>query len=242
MNILILDDEKSSREVISKLISDGVKSVSQIFLADDFETAQKLLLREKINVLLIDVSMPEGTGFDFLDQLDYSRYSVVFITAYKEYALEAVKYRAFDYLLKPLKLSDLVKVFERIENAGSENASTNLSALSIEEHKIDITTDSGHVIEHIDNILYIESKGHNSTIFLSTGQKLESNKSIGYFEKLLTDLPFFRIHNIYLVNLQKIAGYNVGDLDVTLMTGETLPLAKRKKSLFVKHLKEIIIS
>jgi len=242
VNVLILDDENSSRIVISRLLQDGVPEIREIFEASDFETAQRILLKQPIDVLLIDIGMPEGTGFDFLDTLDYSRYSVVFITAHKEYALEAVKYRAFDYLLKPINQQDLKQVFKRIIDETGTAVNTSLGSFSIEEHKIDITTETGHVIQHIDNILYIQSSGHNSIIQLTSGKQLSSTKSIGFYEKLLSHTPFFRVHNTYLINLQKVAAYNLGDLEVTLVDGEAVPLAKRKKSLFVKELKEIIIT
>jgi two-component system LytT family response regulator len=242
VNVLILDDEKSSRLVISHLLADGVPEVELIYEAADFETAQSILLKKTVDVLLIDIGMPEGTGFDFLDMLDYSRYSVIFVTAHKEYALEAVKYRAFDYLLKPISQLDLIKVFSRIKDETVSPVNTSLTSMAVEENKIDITTDTGHVIQHINNILYIQSAAHNSIVKLTSGQELASTKSIGYYEKLLSLTPFFRVHNTYLINLQKVAAYNLGDLEITLVDGETVPLAKRKKSLFVKELKEIIIT
>ena len=232
MNVLVLDDENSGRQVLKKLIAEYIPDVYHVYLADDFKTAQSVLLKHDIDVILIDISMPEGTGFDFLDMLNYERYNIVFITAHQEFALDAIKYRAFDYVLKPVSHLKLIDVFNTIKKRMSSTPFVR-NGNSIANLKITLSGEDSYSVYDLEGVSYITSSGPNTTVYFSNGTSKTSAKSIGHYETLLENAGFFRIHHSTLVNLKKVKSYSLVTYEVVLENNVILSLSKRKKIGFV---------
>lgn len=238
MNVLILDDENSSRQVLKKLIAEYIPIVAHVYVAEDFSSAQSILLKHDIDVILIDVSMPEGTGFDFLDTLNYERYNIVFITAHQEFALDAIKYRAFDYVLKPVSHLKLIDVFNVMSKRLGSNPAVR-KANSAEELKITISGKDSYSVYDLEGVSYITASGPTTMVHFANGTQKESMKSIGHYETLLENAGFHRIHHSTLVNLRKVKSYSLLTFEVVLENNVVLSLSKRKKIGFVQAISRI---
>jgi two-component system LytT family response regulator len=239
MNVLILDDENSGRQVLKKLLADYIPDATNVYLAEDFSSAQSILLKREIDVILIDISMPEGTGFDFLDSLNYERYNIVFVTAHQEFALDAIKYRAFDYVLKPVSHLKLIDVFNVIKKRNNTAPFIRSSTNSTEGLKITISGENTYSVYDLEGVSYIEANGPNTTVYFSNGVSKTSVKSIGHYETLLENASFFRIHHSTLINLKKVKSYSLLTFEVVLENNVILSLSKRKKVGFVQAIAQI---
>lgn len=239
MNVLVLDDENSGRQVLKKLIAEYIPDVYHVYLADDFKTAQSVLLKHDIDVILIDISMPEGTGFDFLDMLNYERYNIVFITAHQEFALDAIKYRAFDYVLKPVSHLKLIDVFNTIKKRMNAMPFVRNGSNSAENLKITLSGENSYAVYDLDTVSYITSSGATTSVYFSNGTVKQSLKSIGHYETLLENAGFYRIHHSTLVNLKKIKSYSLVTYEVVLENNAILNLSKRKKIGFAQAIGRI---
>lgn len=241
MNVLVLDDENSGRQVLKKLLAEYIPDVTHIYLAEDFKTAQGVLLKHDIDVILIDISMPEGTGFDFLEMLNYERYNIVFITAHQEFALDAIKYRAFDYILKPVSHLKLIDVINTIKKRMKSVPYTRNGAGSSDNLKITVAGEDTYSVYDLAEISYITSSGPSTTVHFSNGTEKQSTKSIGHYETLLENAGFYRIHHSTLINLKKVKSYSLVTYEVVLENNAILSLSKRKKIGFVQAINRVSV-
>ena len=247
LHAFIVDDEPKNRRILKELLNRYCTDVTVIGEAGNSNEALSFLQKTKPDVLLLDIEMPGGNGFDLLDQLKPVAYEVVFITAFDEYAVKAFKYSALDYLLKPVNIEELQaaieKVKERKNNSQSSNVRlSNLAANrltdSYEKHKIALELPrGGFQFVNIVNILYFESKVGYTHIVTTEAQKFISSRSLKEFEELLPDTVFCRIHYSFLVNVQKIKKYKKGRGGSVEMTdGRLLDVASRRKEHLLKLL------
>ena len=184
--------------------------------------------------------LQDGTAFDVLEGIEYEDFSVVFITAYQEYAVTAFKFNAIDFLLKPIDPKDLISIVNTIEEnfknkrfTTEEQLQSTKTAIESQTSKYDfIAIPSTKKIDFIktDDILYFESDGRYTIIYLTNDTTVYVSKNIGEYEKILVSKSFFRIHKKYLINLKYIININNSDGSNCELLGDvTLPVAKRRK-------------
>jgi two-component system LytT family response regulator len=187
--------------------------------------------------------MPAMDGFQFIKNLKNKDFPVVITTAYNQYALQALKNEAIDYLLKPIDTDDLELTIAKIKKFNAKNLTIErlekmLLNYNSESHskKITINTDGKLVFLNSDDILYAESDGNYSTIFLKDGQKILLTKKLKEVNALLPQSSFFRIHNSYIINLNKIKEFLKTDGYVVLESNHKIPVSRQKKSDFLDML------
>lgn len=245
INILILDDEELSRKSIIKSIEnfDEFKNKLTIYQAESTIEAEKILNNIKIQILLLDIEMPNENGIDFLVRLKKPNFKVIIITAYQEFAISAFKQNALAYILKPIIDEELLialkKCFKAIHLVKNRQYYKNILELTktLSNNKIAIPTIEGFEMIDIDSILYMTADGNYSIIFTKTN-KILSSKSLKYFELRLPNTLFIRIHDAHIININKTLKYVKGNGGYIVMENQQhLDVSVRRKKNLMQFLK-----
>jgi len=249
---IIIEDEERTRNFLHKMLNRYCPELKVIGLAPDVGSAVQTINQKKPALIFLDVEMPDGNGFDVIDQIDDYDFEVIFVTGYNEHAIRAIKVNALDYLLKPIDTDELVlavrKAIKRINSKAlaSENLNKLLEQTSnnktLEEDKIVIHTASGIDFITIKDIVYCKADKNYTTFFLSGNKEVISSTNLGEYEKKLPNQHyssshrFFRSHKSYLVNLHYLTSYDSQEYKIILADNLTVPLSQRKRSEFMKIL------
>jgi two-component system LytT family response regulator len=244
VSLVIIDDEKKAREGLKDMVSLFCNQVEVIGEAENVAEGMKIITALQPDVVLLDIQMPDGSGFELLRQLKPIQFKLVFITAYEEYAVEAFKFSAVDYLLKPVDPDELVQAIQKIESElEREEAELKMNAfleniknMSKESKKIVLkTTESIHLV-NVKDIIRCESEGNYTRFFFDGGKKILVSKTLKEFDGLLVPYGFFRSHQSHLVNLDHILQYEKIDGGYLVMKDQsTVPVALRKKDQLIKY-------
>ncbi len=249
---VIVDDEPNSQMIIKKLLEKYIPEVQVIGTADSVESAVKVISEKKPDLVFLDISMPDGDGFEVLEKIKDKDFKVVFITAYDNYAIRAFEVSALHYLLKPVKVEDLQDAVNRYkeELKSSERADLNTQleilkgVLNRERDlkRLILSTSSGmHVID-IDDIIRCESSNNYTTFYFTNGKRIIVSKSIQMYEKMLEPYHFCRIHNKHIVNLKYIKKFVKGRGGyVELTNGEQIDVSESRKKILMNKLRQYAI-
>ena len=243
MKTIIVDDRNSIREFIKGLL----EKESDIIIAAEAENVKTAI--EKINslkpdLILLDVQMPDGTGFDVLEGVDYDDFRVVFITSYEEFAIKAFKYSALDYVIKPIEpdafydaISKARKYFSATDQQLKiKSLIQNLTSNKKSKKLVLNTQETVHIIDSED-IVRCESDGSYTTVFLKGNRKILISKKIKDFEEMLENLSFFRVHRSHLVNLHYVDRFEKKDGGFVVMKDDArVSLSQSKKDEFFELL------
>lgn len=233
---LIIDDEQHNRQLIADLLQNHIPQISLVGEADGVKSGLKSLRELVPDLVLLDIRMEDGDAFDLLNQIGNITFKIIFITAYEEYALKAIKFSALDYLLKPVSLNELKLAIDKAEKQILKDLKTQLSELSnnLQPNQIKrIVLRSAEKLQLIPvkDIIRCEAERSYSMFFLTNGKKIIVSSPMKYFEDILGEQGFFRTHKSHLVNLSFVESYIKADGGhVVLTDGTTLPVAMRKKS------------
>ncbi|HLP56596.1 MAG TPA: LytTR family DNA-binding domain-containing protein [Fluviicola sp.] len=236
MNTLIVDDVKLSRDGLSVLINTHFQEANIVGSVPSVEAARKLLKAEQVDLLFLDIQLQDGLSFDILDDVSMNS-KVIFITAYEKYAIEALRKGAFDYLLKPINVSELKKCIERIrelrelENEHLAKASDSL----VFKEKIGISSMDGIEYVNTAEISYLKADGKYTMVCLKNNT-ITSSKNLKMFEVILPESSFMRVHHSYLVNLSQVVRFKKDDVMLVLEDGTEIPVAKSRKDLLTRRL------
>lgn len=240
---VIVDDEPKAIQSLSWELTNFNKDIEIIKTFTSPEKALEFLKTNVPHCLFLDIQMPSMDGFQFLDKLNNKDIAVVITTAYDEYAIKALKREALDYLLKPIDSDDLRETLEKIRKFNSRTInSSKLEQVLLEfnaknsDKKITISTEGKLLFLKQDDILFIESDGNYSTLFLSDKQKILVTKKLKEINSLLPEQNFFRIHNSFIINLGKIKEFLKTDGYVIMESGHKIPVARQRKSDFLEKL------
>ncbi len=243
MKILIIDDETRARKGIINILKLSSMDVIIVGEADGVVAGIEAIIKHKPDLVLLDIDMPDGTGFDLLKGLDYIDFKVIFITAYEEYAVKAFEISAVDYILKPADpqklLNAIIKAKEMVEKESVSlklNALfANLDAVKSDSKKLVLKTAEKIFIISTHDIVRCESDMGYTQFFLVDGRNILMSKNLKDYEVILDGLGFFRIHQSHLINLKFIDYYDKTEGGSVIMKdGSMLPLARRKKESFLK--------
>jgi two-component system, LytTR family, response regulator len=235
LKAIIIDDEELSRKNVEKLIETFCPDVSIIATFDAPFNAVDFLRQNTIDLLFLDISMPLVNGFEFLEGLPFERnFEVIFVTAYEEYALKALRIGATDYILKPISVKELQEAISKVKAKRRAKNEVSLGK------KISVSHSKGVSIFNYSDILYFEANDDLTTIHLVDNQKLYLTKSLKEFQSAL-DKSFFRIHKSYLINLAHIQGYSLQEGGLAIMKNNVkLPISRRNMADFVETLKNFV--
>ncbi len=237
--VLVDDEEKALQSLTWELTNFS----DEINVAASFTNPLEALDYLAVNTpdcLFLDIEMPTMDGFQFIQKLTNKNFPVVITTAYNQYAIKALKNEAIDYLLKPIDTDDLNDTLIKIRKHNAKNFSAdrlekillNFNANAVHK-RITLNTDGKLLFLKSDEIIYAESDGNYSTIYLVGGQKIVLTKKLKEVNQLLPEESFFRIHNSYIINLMKVKEFLKTDGYVVLQSGEKIPVSRQKKSDFL---------
>ena len=240
LKAVIVDDEIKALQSLSWELTNFSKEINVVAsFTDPFEALSYLEINTP-DCLFLDIEMPTMDGFQFIQKLQNKNFPVVITTAYNQYAIKALKNEALDYLLKPIDTDDLEETIVKIKKFNTRNLTVdklekillNFNS-STNTKKITINTDGKLLFLESNEILYAESDGNYSTIFLTDGQKIVLTKKLKEVNELLPPDTFFRIHNSYIINLNKIKEFLKTDGYVILNSNHKIPVSRQKKSDFL---------
>lgn len=240
MKVGIIDDEIHCIESLVMSLQALNAGIEIIFKASRVDDALELVNRVEIDLLFLDVEMPRLNGFEFLDQLGDIKFEIIFTTAYSQYALKAFKYKAFDYLMKPIASDDLKTSIEKYQTKRKNLSQTNEPDMSqfiellkkdnIISAKIAVPVSEGLEFIKVNDIIYAQSQNNYSLLILNNGEQLLFSKTLKDVESTLKKYYFIRIHQSYLINPNYMKKYFRNDGGSILMeNGETLPISQSKK-------------
>ncbi len=236
LNAIIVEDEKVSQEILENYLLKYCPKVKVKAIAANISEAKSALDAHECDILFLDVEMPYGNAFDLLDQIETPSFQTVFVTAYQQYAIEALNAHAAYYLLKPISIDELIKAVNYVEEIISRELSLQEQITSPKiqpvEGKITIGTQEGFEVLEPKNILYCKADDNYTEIFLPGDKKIAS-KTLKFFEKALESYGFARIHKSYLVNVNHITKYRKGKGGSVILSDETeiMVAPARKKAL-----------
>lgn len=242
---IIVDDEEKA---IQSLAWELNRFQEKITIVASFTSPKEALAyckenTQDIDCIFLDIQMPAMDGFQFLKQLQPNPYQIVFTTAYDEYAIKAIKHDALDYLLKPIDTDDLAICISRIQkNIEKENSLDKLEEvlkkfqLNSKDKKITINTDGKLIFLKESDIIFAASDGNYSTLHLADNQKIVLTKKLKEVNDLLPDDDFFRIHNSYIINLNKVKEFFKTDGYVVMNGNQKIPVARQRKTDFLDKL------
>ncbi|MFT5821298.1 MAG: two-component system LytT family response regulator [Crocinitomix sp.] len=220
---VIVDDEAKARENIKILIEDYCPEIELVNSFSNPKEGLSFLLRESVDLLFLDIRMPEMTGFELLENFIQKRPKTIIVSAHENYGIEAVKAGAFDYLLKPIGISDIRALVTRLFDVNEYETK------SLDSNKISVPHGSGFKVVDLDNVMYIESDNSYCDLHIGGEGKLVVSCSIKEFERMLSNKGFFRIHNRYLINMKFLESFSLIDGGiVTLIDHTQLPVSRRK--------------
>lgn len=247
LRTVIIDDEILMRQSLEKLVNDHCPNVKLVAQAGSVKTGVEAIKRHHPDLVLLDIRLDDGTGFDLIKQLEPVDFKVIFITAYDEYAIKAIKFSALDYLLKPVEPADLAEAVNKAEKLVLKELNTQLSVLAdnmqsatAASRKIILKTfDNIHLVK-ISDIIYCESDDYYTTFHLVDDRKIMMSATLKKYEEMLADYGFFRVHRSYMINLVHIVRFEKAEGGNIVLTGDhIIPVSSRRREQLLEILDRI---
>jgi len=249
LKAILIDDEKNSRDALQKKIQAHCSHIHIVAVCSNGMEGIAAIQQYKPQLVFLDIEMPHMNGFTMLEQVEEKNFELIFTTAYNQYAINAIRYGAFDYLVKPVDTAELVAVVKRAtEKTQQQHTGERLNLLL--EHlqqpgggtpkKIAVSTHEGLELVPIETIVYLEAVGNYTQLYFTQQKPLLASKTLKEFEDLLHNAGFFRIHNASLVNLLFVKKYIRGEGgQVQLTNNVVLDVARRRKEELLEQLMKI---
>lgn len=239
---ILIDDERSSLRNLEQKIVEYCPELKIISVVEQPAEAIFLIRHHKPDVIFLDIEMPHMNGFRMLNELDGYAGEIIFTTAYSHYTIDAIRFSAFDYLMKPVVIEELQEAVRRLGRQLSTRTRDRLDVLRgalgktrTQDDRMAVPTGDGLEFIQMKNIIRIESSSNYSRIFLSSGKPLLVTRLLKEFEEMLRPYRFYRVHNVHLINLNYVRKYVRGDGGKVIMeNGDEIEVSRRRKDEFLK--------
>lgn len=244
---VIVEDEEMARNVLKSLLAQYCKDVMICAEADDVVSGKTIIEAYRPDLVFLDIEMPGGSGFKLLNSIENINFETIFITAYEQFAIKAIRHDALDYLLKPVDPKELVAAVEKVKETKLkkslerqyDNILKNLNPDQLVVRKISLSTsDKIHLID-VDNIIRCESDNYYTIIYFKDGSNLMVTKTLKEIEQKLEEFGFVRTHKSHLVNLRCIMNFIKDEMMVVMEDGVKVPVSKRKKESIMEVIKSL---
>lgn len=231
---IIIDDEKKAIINLSVLLKTYCNNVDIIGSAVSIDDGVELIEKLNPDLIFLDVKMPFGTGFDLLNKLNNIDFQVIFVTAYNQYAIQAIKCNALDYLLKPIDIEELIKAVDKCSFKTKEDQRVNSLLREINEGKsptkIALANEGGYTMVPIDSIIRCEASVNYTIFHIENAKSITVTRTLKQFEDLLPKDKFIRVHQSNLVNIDKVEKFYKTDGAYLLMSDSSkISISRRKK-------------
>lgn len=244
LKAMIIDDEERASDALRLMIEKFIPQIQQVFVCNDSRSAGEMIHVHNPSLIFLDIRMPYLSGFDVLQKLPNKKFKVIFTTAYNEYAIQAIRFSAFDYILKPVDVEELIQGVNRFiaqeeafhDHTLYENMLQNMNASDSKDFKLALPTKEGiHFLNPVE-IIRCEAVG-NYTRFIVEGKKqFIISKTLGEYDDLLTPFNFIRTHKSHLVNKNYISFID-HDGFIILKDSSKVEVSRRRKENVIEALK-----
>jgi two-component system LytT family response regulator len=242
---VIVEDELKSRDMLAAMIRKITPELDIVGLAGNVSEAEKLIRELKPELVFLDISMPDGSGFDLLEKVSGQKFELIFATASDQHAIRAIKFSACDYLLKPIDMDELKLAVEKVVQKkqsvpNMENLQFLIQHLRRADdnfQKITLPTGNAYEIVNVKDIVRCEADGSYTTFYLSDKRKLMISAGLKHYEELLPENDFIRVHHHHLINMQHVLRFLREDGGYAVMSdGSKIEISRRKKEAFMEKL------
>ncbi len=246
MKAIIVEDEQKSREMLATLIKNNFPQLIIAGQGKNVAEGINLIKTHQPQLLFLDISMPDGTGFDVLEKVQGMKFDIIFTTATDKHALKAIKYSACDYLLKPIDVDELKAAVEKVLQKQTTSLPSmenlqfliqNLKRADDNYSKITLPTSNTYEIITIKDIIRCEADGSYTYFYLTGGKKLMVSATLKHYEDLLPANDFIRVHHHHLLNMNHVLRFLKVDGGYAIMSDNTqIEISRRKKDTFLERL------
>ncbi|MEZ5199374.1 MAG: LytTR family DNA-binding domain-containing protein [Bacteroidales bacterium] len=239
---IIIDDEQESRNTISNILKNYCKNVTVIAQAENVKQGLEVISAQRPDVIFLDIQMPDGSGFDLLEKINRMDFEIIFVTAFDQFALKAIKFSALDYILKPVDPQQLLDAVEKINKQPSDIDIISQKIHTLVRNKngferITLPTFEGFKFINIKDIIRCEADNNYTHFFLNSGEKILVTKTLKEFDDTLSGMDFIRIHQSHLVNTKFVDRYVKGDGGYIVMAdGSEVEVSRRRKEEFLNRM------
>jgi two-component system LytT family response regulator len=242
---IIIDDDKASVETLSLYLTRCFPQVSVVASAHDVGPGIMEIEAHRPQLVFLDIEMPSGTGFDLLEKLKYRDFELVFVTAHNQFAMNAFRFGALDFLLKPLNVQHLDEAMARVLDRSRRQLSLDVLLDHIgglqQAKKIAIPVVGGFEVVLLEDIIYLKGERNYTRIFLKNDHKIVSSRTLKKYQDLLEPSAFFRVHQSFLINLDQIKSYSTQQgSTVMLAEGSSIPVSRSYKDALVAIFKNMM--
>jgi two-component system LytT family response regulator len=241
---IIIDDETNGRENLRGVLEKYCPDVSVVAETGSALTGIEAINRHHPDLVFLDIEMPDGNGFKVLEFFDKPTFGVIFVTAYDQFAIQAIRFSAIDYLLKPINIIELKNAVDRFRNRKKEQSELLMQQfkqnrlVELPSKKIALPTAERIEFREVNSIVRCEGEGNYTHFIFIDGSKLLISRSLVEFEEILEGFDFLRTHKTHLVNLAHIKAFNKTDgCSLTMSNGNNVPVSRRRKELILEKLK-----
>lgn len=249
MKVIIIDDENKARRLISTLIAEQCPEISEQYEASDLESGVALIKEHKPDIVFLDIEMPKHSGLQIAEFFEPNEISfqIIFITAYNEYAVQAFRLSAVDYILKPIDVTELKSAIDKAKKNIEKNSITdkldNLKKVfqQLSLNKMVLEVPKGILFVSHDDIVLFEADGMYTKVYMKNNEMQLICKPLKHFVDQLEDKPiFYKPHRSYLLNLRYMKELSKKDgFHIIMENNKTIPVAKEKKDEFLQMIQEL---
>lgn len=247
LKAIIVEDESISRQILASYLERYCPDVMLVAQAEDIQSGIVAIQKHQPDILFLDVEMPKGNGFDLLEQVGEINFETVFVTAFGNYAIKALNYSAAYYILKPVSIEDLVAAVDKIRQKKQKEQPSistkilleNIHTSGLQNYKIVLPLQDGFDVVNIKDIIHCKANDNFTDFFFLNKPKKMICRTLKFYEELLAESGFMRVHKSHLINLDHIVKYTRGKGgQLTMADGSVIDISPNKKEeLMVKFTK-----
>jgi two-component system LytT family response regulator len=239
MHTIIIDDEIAAIENLQIMLNKYCKNINIVATAQSADEGVLLINKENPDLIFLDIEMPHTNGFDLLKRFPNPTFSVIFTTAYNQYAIQAIKFSALDYLLKPIDVDELITAVSKVEDKSKiDDERLNVLLKNIDTKttkRLALPKDGGYSIIKVETIIRCEASDNYTTFYIKDKKPILVSRTLKEFENMLPKDNFLRVHQSHLINIDKVEEYYKTDGAYVLMEdGSTVSISRRKREEFEK--------
>ncbi|MBK9982018.1 MAG: response regulator transcription factor [Saprospiraceae bacterium] len=245
LKVLLIDDEQRATDALRLMIIKTIPEITDVMVCNDARQAAEKIHQFQPGLVFLDIQMPHLNGFELLEKIPNKNFKIIFTTAYNEYAIQAIRYSAFDYLLKPVDMEELQAAVHRFIEGHEDykqqydllkNIMHNMSAPSAEDFRLALPTKEGVHFLLPHEIIRCEALGNYTKFFVTTGKSYLISRTLGEYDTLLTPQNFIRTHKSHLVN-KKFIAFIDHDGFAVLKDNTKVEVSRRRKEEVMEALK-----